>query len=260
MTEYLMAGQLSELERLRVQSKVWEPAGEALLARLGEGTGGRALDVGCGALGWLATLSRWVGPTGSVIGTDIEPELLEAAAGLRLGNVELRRDDIFASTLEPRSFDLVHVRFELAPIGRVEEQMGIHRALVRAGGWLVLEEPETSSWRLNPDGPAAGRLIELIRQAFRAAGGDFDVGRRLPDLIRATGATEVDYAIQTAVLRPGHPYLNNHVQMSTSLEGRLAAIVGAAELAELRRDAEQELDGTRWGVPFSVVQAWGRLP
>ena len=30
---YLMAGQHSELERLRLQSRVWEPAGEELLAR-----------------------------------------------------------------------------------------------------------------------------------------------------------------------------------------------------------------------------------
>jgi hypothetical protein len=34
---YLMAGQQSELERLHLQSRVWEPAGEWLLSRLGDG-------------------------------------------------------------------------------------------------------------------------------------------------------------------------------------------------------------------------------
>lgn len=53
---YLMAGQLSELERLRLQSRVWEPAGEILLARIGDGQGLHALEVGCGAMGWLRIL------------------------------------------------------------------------------------------------------------------------------------------------------------------------------------------------------------
>jgi len=62
---YLLAGQDSELERLQLQSKVWEPAGRALLSGLPDGAGRRDLDVGCGVLGWLRLLSRWVGPTGS---------------------------------------------------------------------------------------------------------------------------------------------------------------------------------------------------
>ena len=32
----------------------------------------RALDVGCGALGWLRILSEWVGPSGQVVGADID--------------------------------------------------------------------------------------------------------------------------------------------------------------------------------------------
>ena len=54
--EYLLAGQPSELERLQLQSRVWEPSGRQLLATFGEGSGLRALDVGCGALGWLRIL------------------------------------------------------------------------------------------------------------------------------------------------------------------------------------------------------------
>jgi hypothetical protein len=34
---YLIAGQESELQRLRLQSRVWEPASERLLSRLGGG-------------------------------------------------------------------------------------------------------------------------------------------------------------------------------------------------------------------------------
>ena len=34
-SEYLLAGQISELERLRLQSQVWEPSGRRLLEEIG---------------------------------------------------------------------------------------------------------------------------------------------------------------------------------------------------------------------------------
>ena len=44
--DYLLANQPSELERLQLQSRVWEPAGRQLLSKLDDGSGGRALDIG----------------------------------------------------------------------------------------------------------------------------------------------------------------------------------------------------------------------
>ena len=124
---YLLAGQASELERLQLQSRVWEPSGRRLLAEIGDGRGGRAVDIGCGVMGWLGLLSEWVGQDGEVVGTDIDDAMLCAAeqfvADEGLGNVLLRNDDLFATRLEPASFDLVHARFELTPLGRGHDQM-----------------------------------------------------------------------------------------------------------------------------------------
>jgi ubiquinone/menaquinone biosynthesis C-methylase UbiE len=77
--KYLLANQPSELNRLQLQSRVWEPAGRQLLSRVGDGSGRHALDVGCGALGWLRILSDWVRPSGRVVGTDVDQSLLGAA-------------------------------------------------------------------------------------------------------------------------------------------------------------------------------------
>jgi ubiquinone/menaquinone biosynthesis C-methylase UbiE len=77
--EYVLADQPSELQRLQLQSLVWEPSWRQLLAKISDGSGLRALDVGCGALGWLRILSEWVGPSGQVVGTDIDERLLDAA-------------------------------------------------------------------------------------------------------------------------------------------------------------------------------------
>jgi ubiquinone/menaquinone biosynthesis C-methylase UbiE len=152
--EYLLADQPSELERLQLQSRVWEPSGRQLLTKVGDGSGLRALDVGCGALGWLRILSEWVGPSGQVVGTDIDERLLDTAHSFLeaegIPNAELAVDDLFDSKLEPESFDLVHARYLIAPLGRGREQVASHRRLVRPGGSLVLEEWDLGSWHFNP--------------------------------------------------------------------------------------------------------------
>ena len=155
--EYLLAGQASELERLQLQSRVLEPSGRRLLKEIGDGDASRALDVGCGVHGWLRALSEWVGPDGEVTGTDIDEAMLAAADQFvtekDLRNVGLVKDDLFASELEPDSFDLVHARAEICPLGRGHEQMQTYVRLARPGGTIVLEDPDTGSWHYNPPAP-----------------------------------------------------------------------------------------------------------
>ena len=261
---YLMVGQLSEIERLRLQSRVWEPAGEQLLTRLGNGHGLRVLEVGCGAMGWLPILSRWVGETGEVVGTDVDDRMLAAAQALcdedALANVRVLRDDIFAPALPEASFDLVHLRFQLAPLGRAMEQVATARRLAKPNGWIVLEEPDAAGWRENPVAPSIAHLRSLITEAFMRSGGDFNAGRRLPEYLRAAG---VDPAIHCAclALEPGHPYLQLPLQFATSLRRALLDLVAAAELDRLIEAARTELaDPHRWGVTLTLVQAWGRTP
>ena len=261
---YLLGGRVSELDRLQLQARVWEPAGRALLGELGGGAGLRALDVGCGALGWLRLLAAWVGSTGEVVGTDIDDGLLAAAGrAMReegLERISLRRDDLFASRLEPRSFNLVHARFQLAPLGRAEEQLAVYATVVRPGGWLIIEEPDAASWRVNPSAPATDRLIALILQAFEAAGGDFNCGRRLPDLLARLGV-KVEVRAHVLALAPGHPYLRLPLQFAASLRPRLLALLREAELDNLLACAAGELeDPRRWGTTFTLLQAYGRVP
>ena len=261
---YLMAGQASELERLRLQSRVWEPAGERLLARLGNGQGLRTLDVGCGAMGWLRILSRWVGADGVVTGADVDEKLLAAADALcaeeSLGNVSLVKDDFFATSLPSASFDLVHLRFQIAPLGRAMEQAQVVRKLVKSGGWVVLEDPETGTWRENPLAPSAAYLRELILEAFARSGGDFNAGRRLPEYLRAVGI-EPMFNAECVALEPGHPYLRLPIQFANSLRPRLLALVPEDELDRLLGAAAAELDDpSRWGTTFTLVQIWGQVP
>jgi SAM-dependent methyltransferase len=259
---YLLANQPSELERLRLQSLVWEPTGRQLLSKIGGGSDGRALDVGCGAMGWLRILSEWVGPSGQIVGTDIDESVLNAARSFlkeeQIGNVELVLDDLFDSKLQPRSFDLVHARYQIAPLGRGREQVASHRRLVKPGGSLVLEEWDLASWHFNPTAPAAERLIRLLSEIFAGLGGE--AGRGLPELLREIGIEEPGIDAHVIALEPGHPYLRLPLQFSVALESRLLETLSENELASLRREAETELaEPGRWGTTFTLIQSWGRL-
>jgi SAM-dependent methyltransferase len=259
---YLLAGQVSEVERLKLQSHVWEPSGRRLLQETGDGNGARAVDIGCGVMGWLRLLSEWVGPGGQVVGTDIDDAMLALAARFvedgGLANVTLKNDDVFATRLQPASFDFVHARYEITPLGRAREQMKTYLALVRPGGLVVLEDPDVSSWHFNPPAPALEELIALIVEAFRQTGGDWDAGRKHLELFRGFGI-EANVRAEVLALPPGHPYLRLPLQFATSLEKRLLSLVSANHLERLRRDGEAELkEQGRWGTTFTLIQCWGR--
>jgi SAM-dependent methyltransferase len=246
---------VTELERLRLQSAVWEPAGRRLLKELGPGEGRRAVDLACGPLGWLRILYEHGWET---TGTDVSFEMLEAAQTHELP-VALVEDDLFASTLAPASFDLVHARFLLAPLGRWDEQLASYVRLLASGGTLVLEEADAGSWRFNPPAPASAQLIAHILDAYIAAGSDFEAGRALPSLLRAFDI-EPTVTAQVVALRPGHPYLRLPLESAASLRPQLVESLGAAQLDELLVQTEAELsDPQRWGLSFTLIQAHAHL-
>ena len=249
---------------LHMQALQWEPAGRELLAELGDGTGLRVADMGCGPLGWLRLLSRWVRPSGEVVGTEVADAVAEQARltvrSEGLANVTVVVDDVFHSMLPERSFDLVHARFMLGAVGQPEVQLDTYRRLVKPGGWLVLEEPDAAALRFNPRAPANERLTDLTTTFFHDLGRDFDTGRLVRSLLRTCGEVSVLRA-RVLVLPPGHVYRAIILMGASTIRDALAGWIGAEKVDRLFAEAEAELrDPELWCTSFALIQGCARLP
>jgi len=114
------------------------PATELMLDQARIAPGARVLDLAAGAGGQTIAAARRVGPTGSVVATDISPAILEFAASearaAGLANVEVREMDGENLDLEDESFDAVISRVGLIYFpDRQRALHEIHRVL-RPGG------------------------------------------------------------------------------------------------------------------------------
>jgi SAM-dependent methyltransferase len=249
---------------MHMQAVQWEPAGRQLLGELGDGTGLRVVDMGCGPLGWLRLLSHWVGPTGEVIGTELNEATAESARQTMrsegLSNVEVVADDIFDSSLPERSFDLVHARMVLGPLGRPLDQLATFCRLVRPGGWLVLEEPDMGAWSFNPEAPANRRLSDLMVERYREMGRDVTIGRQIRSLLRPHSEKPVLRA-QVLVLPPGHAYRSWPLMGAAAIRHQLAPGLGPEEIDALFEQADRELrDPELWCTTFALIQGYARIP
>lgn len=264
---YLLSDSASELERLRLQAKVWEPSAEAMLDQIGVKPGWDCVDLGCGAMGILGPLSRRVGPAGKVVGVEVDAKQLAAArahvVGQGLENVEVLERDAYGATLPRESFDFTHVRFLFAPVGRDAELLTELLGLTKPGGTIAVQEPDSSAWGYYPASPQWEQLKEAILAAFRSGGGDFDAGRRTYSMLRGVGLEDVQLRAAVVALPGQHPYKRVPVQFAASLRRRVleAGILKEPELDELVQDCERlAADPDTVMTSFVVTQVWGRKP
>jgi len=156
---YPIERRAGEIERLRIQAAALAGDADVMLGRIGVGAGWRCLDLGCGPGGIMELLGARVGPTGRVVGLDSDPVWLGEArawtAAHGLGNVSLVRGDAYRTPLRPDSFDLVHIRFLGSTAGRAGALFREALALVRPGGVLAAEEPDTDTLVCHPPHQAA---------------------------------------------------------------------------------------------------------
>ncbi|MFF9903977.1 class I SAM-dependent methyltransferase [Streptomyces olivaceus] len=157
------------------------PAYAAAVAELGLREGDRVLDAGCGTGRALPPLRAAVGPPGLVLGADVTPGMLQAAARAgRDREGRLLLTDVAALPLRSRSLDAV---FAAGLIAHLPDPAGNLRELarvVRPGGVLALFHP-------------IGRRALAARQGRRVTPDDLRAEPNLRPLLAGAGWRMTSY-------------------------------------------------------------------
>lgn len=266
--DYVLARNERETERLRAQARIWEPMTAEVLASAGLRPGMRCLDVGCGPGEVMRLMGKTVGPSGEVVGLDLDAQLGRAAVA-RLsaeGGARYRFEagDITAGTpVAGAPFDLVFARFLLI---HMDDPVAVTRrlgGLVRPGGTLVLMDFDLRGLAVRPEEPVVERGFEIVNQCFARAGKRFDMGTRLGACLLAAGLPHPEgFAARTAV----GPLAEVGEMLRTVLASirDAAQALGVAEGAEVDRVREDcrtvGAERRHFGIGPTLHGVWTRLP
>ncbi|SHN42208.1 methyltransferase domain-containing protein [Cryptosporangium aurantiacum] len=186
-----------EYERLRAQARGWEAATDRLFDRIGVAEGARCLDAGCGPGETMLLLARRVGPTGRVVGLDIDPALGDLTRTMLSeaghGQCTVQTHDLSADEPVPGGpYDLVYARLLLF---HLPERVAVLRRLweaVAPGGHLVVQEYDVGPVCVRPSLDSVEEITRVIIESFTAAGADPRIGAGLPDLLARAGIDAPD--------------------------------------------------------------------
>ncbi len=264
---YLLGADTSERQRMLMQGEMFRPEAQRLLDRCELPPGGRAIDVGCGPLGVMDLLADRVGPTGTVVGLDAEPRMLDLAAQTvaerGLANVELLTADAAATGLPRDSFDLAHTRLVLMNVPDADAVLDEMVALVRPGGTVAVQDVDWVSRICEPPHPAWDRIKSLVDQLWRTNGMDVRLGRRLPGMLRRRGLTDLGVDAVARVFQEGDAYRLLLADRAELCRPALLehGLIAAAELDDLIGELREHLSRPDTIVLHATLfQAWGRKP
>jgi hypothetical protein len=253
--------------RSRLQSQIWDPEVESWLDQIDVQPGWQCVDLGCGAMGILEPLSRRSGATGRVIGLEPRGPLHLAAREFvirsKLDNVRLLDTPPTRTSLPEGSFHLVHGRFLLSAGANAAELLAEMVRLARPGGVVALQEPDSGAWRCYPDHASWGRLRDLTRDAYSAAGGNLDAGCGTFTLLREAGLEDVRIRTATIALQGVHPVKRLLVDLAETHRQRILAdeAIDEAELDRVLSECDRiARDPSTIVVSFLTTQVWGRKP
>ena len=178
---YTLGRTSHETTRLIEQSRIYGESTTRLCKRAGIAEGMRVLEIGSGAGDVALTLAELVGPSGQVIGVDVNATILDTArqrvtdAGVR--NAEFVVGD--ARTLDfSDKFDAIVGRFVLMYMADPREAFTKLRTHLKPGGIAAFQEPEYTLYPslLHPETPLMNQFIEWILDVFEYSGSHLDMG------------------------------------------------------------------------------------
>ena len=228
---YVLGRSKSETERLQRQAQLFEPSTRRILEAAGVTKGMKVLDVGCGAGDVSLLAASLVGPTGSVVGVDNNPAILETARqraqAAGLNHLSFVAGDIRDVALDT-DFDAAVGRLVLVYIADQAAALRTITRHLRPGGIVAFHECDFAlSASLTADETTPQlyqQLIFWLIEMFRRAGIDLHMATSLPETFRQAALPSPQMCLDAIVgCRPdwnGYEYLEGCLRSGLPLMTR----------------------------------------
>lgn len=261
----------AETERLIRQSGLYAPFTRRLLEQAGLGRGMRVLDVDTGAGDVALMVAEMVGPSGSVVGVDQNPEVLQTARAraVRAGftNATFVQGD--AGEMESDGgFDAAVGRLVLMHQSDPAKTLRSVAAMVRGGGTVAFQEYNVTSRSMVAFPPTQlwEDALGWIATAPERAGVETEMGFKLRRAFLEAGLPEPRMELNAPV--GGGPRWGGYEFAAGTLRTLLPLVerfgiataedVGVDTLADRLREEMVASDGV--GKPPEMVSAWAPKP
>jgi ubiquinone/menaquinone biosynthesis C-methylase UbiE len=264
---YSLGGSEGERARLQRQADELRADSAALLDLVGLRAGQSAIDLGCGPRGVLDLLAERVGPEGRVLGVDADPVSVAMASEFvsdrGLDVVQVLTGDARHTGLPSGGFDVAHTRTLLVTIPEPAEVVAEMVRLVRPGGRVASMEFDMEFSLCYPPDEAFARICDIFTAVFSRNGADPQLGRKVPQLFRDAGLTDVEVEARAPLYPAGHSRRTIRLDLVRAMRPQVLEmdLATEAELDELEARARAHLADPRTvvqsGLPFLT---WARKP
>lgn len=185
----------------------FDPSTIGYLTGVGVTAGWACWEIGAGGGSIARWLAERVGPTGSVLATDIDPRFIPPS---QLSHLEVARHDVCADAIPLARYDLIHARLVLSHLPERREVLVSLVQALRPGGWLVIEDFCHAFERgTESPSPADAELrtvvLALARFMERATGDEWDFATSLPQSLAGLGLADAGGEGRLVFGRGGSP-------------------------------------------------------
>ena len=269
--QYTMGRSKEEEDRLIQQSQLYDAVTRRMLTMAGLESGMKVLDIGSGTGDVAMTAAELVGPEGSVVGVDMNPEILETARARAreggLANVEFVAGD--ARTLDlGDDFDALIGRQVLMYMADPADALRQLTARLRPGGIVAFQEVDFSPYRqtYHDDTPLMNQLVDWGLGVFERSGAHTGMGFDLYGAYVEAGLPEPFMHFESPVGGPegwaGYSFIANSFRSLVPLLEQFGmATADEVDVDTLAERVRQEVVASRRPLRLPPhVTAWTRLP